>query len=232
MPLRAPQVHAAVGAAHQPAAEPGGGLGELGVGVGAVGQDVLEREAQPGAEVAVFGDEAVVCGEHADDGVPRVAGEGGDHGIHRSGGQRPDLGLLTGDPATPRDPGEEPEPGADPGKAHSPGRGPKGGSGQLTDEAGGPRGQPASEWLPTTDGARTLYQGLFLSLSKRFPRVRRGGDAKAVPVKRTVTPEERAARWAAMIDGEVIKTRADLARALGVSRARRRQVLGGLNHGH
>ena len=45
-------------------------------------------------------------------------------------------------------------------------------------------------------------------------------------MKRTVTPEERAARWAAMIDGEVIKTRADLARKLGVSRARVTQVLG------
>ncbi len=47
-----------------------------------------------------------------------------------------------------------------------------------------------------------------------------------MPVARTVTPEERAARWAAMIDGEVIKTRADLARVLGVSRARVTQVLG------
>jgi hypothetical protein len=82
------------------------------------------------------------------------------------------------------------------------------------------------KWLPTTDGARTRYQGLFLRLSKRFPRVRRGGDAKAVPGKRVVTPEERAARWAAMIDGEIIKSRADLARALGVSRARVTQVLG------
>ena len=83
-----------------------------------------------------------------------------------------------------------------------------------------------AKWLPTIDGARTRYQGVFLRLSKRFPRVRRGGQAKAVPVKRTVSPEERAARWAAMIDGEVVKTRADLARALGVSRARVTQVLG------
>ncbi len=96
-----------------------------------------------------------------------------------------------------------------------------------------PDGNPGghSEWLPTTDGARTRYQGLFLRLSKRFTRVRRGGDAKAVPVKRTVTPEERAARWAAMIDGEAIRTRADLARALGVSRARVTQVLGVLEAG-
>ena len=40
---------------------------------------------------------------------------------------------------------------------------------------------------------------------------------------------ERAERWAAMIDGEVIKTRADLARKLGVSRARVTQVLGALH---
>ena len=36
----------------------------------------------------------------------------------------------------------------------------------------------------------------------------------------------RAERWRAMIDGEQIKTRADLARYLGVSRARVTQVLG------
>ena len=50
-----------------------------------------------------------------------------------------------------------------------------------------------------------------------------------MPVARTVSPREKAERWAAMIDGEVVKTRADLARALGVSRARVTQVLGVLS---
>jgi hypothetical protein len=39
------------------------------------------------------------------------------------------------------------------------------------------------------------------------------------------TTEERAERYLSMIDGEVIRTRADLARHLGVSRARVTQVL-------
>lgn len=83
-----------------------------------------------------------------------------------------------------------------------------------------------SEWLPTTDTLRTRYQGVFLRLSKSFPRVARGGSAQQVPVRNRVSPEERAARWAAMIDGVKIGNRADLARALGVSRARVTQVLG------
>ena len=40
-----------------------------------------------------------------------------------------------------------------------------------------------------------------------------------------VDPLERAERWASMIDGKVIKTQADLARHLGLSRARVSQVL-------
>jgi hypothetical protein len=40
-----------------------------------------------------------------------------------------------------------------------------------------------------------------------------------------VDPVERAKRWAGMIDGVEIRTRADLARHLGVSRARVTQVL-------
>jgi len=40
------------------------------------------------------------------------------------------------------------------------------------------------------------------------------------------TPEEVAAEWAELIDGVTIRTRADLARHLGVSRARVTQVLG------
>lgn len=38
--------------------------------------------------------------------------------------------------------------------------------------------------------------------------------------------QERAERYRSMIDGQVIRTRADLARQLGVSRARVTQVLG------
>lgn len=50
-----------------------------------------------------------------------------------------------------------------------------------------------------------------------------------VRVARTVSPRERAGRWAAMTDGEVVKTRADLARKLGVSRVRVTQLLGELD---
>jgi hypothetical protein len=47
----------------------------------------------------------------------------------------------------------------------------------------------------------------------------------------TLSSEERRELWAAMIDGEAIKTRADLARHLGVSRARVTQVLGPMRDG-
>jgi len=43
--------------------------------------------------------------------------------------------------------------------------------------------------------------------------------------RRRIDPVERARRWSAMIDGVEIRTRADLARHLGVSRARVTQVL-------
>lgn len=81
-------------------------------------------------------------------------------------------------------------------------------------------------WLPTIDSLRTGYHGVFLLLSKGFTKPRRGGQSKKMPVARAVSPKEKAERWAAMIDGEVVKTRADLARKLGVSRARVTQVLG------
>jgi hypothetical protein len=81
-------------------------------------------------------------------------------------------------------------------------------------------------WLPTVDSLRTRYQGVFLLLSKGFTKPPRGGQSQKVPVARTVSPREKAERWAAMIDGEGVKTRADLARKLGVSRARVTQVLG------
>lgn len=88
-----------------------------------------------------------------------------------------------------------------------------------------PDGNPGghSEWLPTTDGARTRYQGLFLRLSKRFPR---RGQVEVVEVAPKLSKQERAERWAAMIDGVGVRTRAELARKLGVSRARVTQVLG------
>ena len=58
-------------------------------------------------------------------------------------------------------------------------------------------------------------------------RVRWSGPEtpKARPAKVRVDPLERAKAWAALIDGESIRTRADLARHLRVSRARVTQVL-------
>ncbi len=81
------------------------------------------------------------------------------------------------------------------------------------------------KWLPGTARSRNEGVGPLL-------RLRRAFSAKRVPARRCaprrepVDWEARAAEWAAMIDGEVIKTRADLARHLGVSRARVTQVLG------
>jgi hypothetical protein len=58
--------------------------------------------------------------------------------------------------------------------------------------------------------------------SSRKPRkkVKRRGERRSV-----MGVWARAEAWAALIDGEVIKTRADLARHLGVSRARVSRVL-------
>lgn len=99
-----------------------------------------------------------------------------------------------------------------------------GGSLQAGGGVDGRRGS-SPERFPTIDSLRTGYQGVFLLLSKGFTKPPRGGQSRKMPVARTVSPKERAERWAAMIDGDVVKTRADLARKLGVSRARVTQVL-------
>ena len=57
------------------------------------------------------------------------------------------------------------------------------------------------------------------STKKGRKKKKRGSDGKEIGVL------ERAERWAAMLDGDHVKTRADLARHLGVSRARVTQAL-------
>jgi len=85
-------------------------------------------------------------------------------------------------------------------------------------------------WLRRRDRSRNTTRSLFVRLSIPFRTRVRGVDSDDKRGHRTrrkkVDPAARAAEWAAMIDGETIRTRADLARHLGVSRARVTQVLG------
>ncbi len=61
----------------------------------------------------------------------------------------------------------------------------------------------------------------------RRPRSAHTRSIKAEKMKAVKeSAQERAERYRSMIDGQVIRTRADLARQLGVSRARVTQVLG------
>jgi len=84
--------------------------------------------------------------------------------------------------------------------------------------------------LATRDRSRTTTRSLFFRLSIPFRTQGRGvdrTDKRGRRVRREkVDHAARAAQWEAMIDGETIRTRTDLARHLGVSRARVTQVLG------
>ena len=101
-------------------------------------------------------------------------------------------------------------------------------------------------WLPdphtvqtTGDLGRSIYwlQAGFRSKARQPTKSGKRVKGTARTRKRsrgrsgTLSREERREQWAAMIDGEAIKTRADLARHLGVSRARVTQVLGPIRNG-
>ncbi len=90
------------------------------------------------------------------------------------------------------------------------------------------------DWLPTRDLSRTLPHG-DPPLRWRMRRARRPAPRRApgdgeVPgsLKKALPGLDRAHAWAALLDGTTIATQADLARHLGVSRARVSQVLGRL----
>ena len=84
--------------------------------------------------------------------------------------------------------------------------------------------------LPSAERARTEYQSALLRLSKRFAVAPTLAE-KRCPGRPKVDRVARAQRWQAMIDGDLIRNRADLARHLGVSRARVTQVLSALRAG-
>lgn len=97
---------------------------------------------------------------------------------------------------------------------------------RANDAASAVTGGARPRWLPEADLVRTADSRLTMIF--RRPRSLHSSSSKVEKKKEKVvreTVEERAERYLAMIDGEVIRTRADLARHLGVSRARVTQVL-------
>jgi len=82
------------------------------------------------------------------------------------------------------------------------------------------------EWLRSTDRLRTEDSRITMLLTRERDPHRSTSKVKKEKRERVVVdPVERAVRWAGMIDGVEIRNQADLARHLGVSRARVTQVL-------